>query len=226
MNKAKELIKKYWLKALITAGFVLLVIITFSKCNENKELLKERNAAKEKILEKDRLLQASEVEFTKKDSQKQQEIERKDSAIAAKEKVIAASNSQLKTTTAQLRRILKGASDQPLDLTDSINRLVHFAIDSAISQIDQMSLTIAGLEVQISELENLNIQKDTLQAQQLAAMNLQLRATRDAYLNLLDEYKKVFGDLQKLAKKNKRSKALNKTLAAVAAALGTALILK
>lgn len=209
MNK----IKKYWLPIVLTIAVLILLSILFKGCGDVKELQAKNKELNAQVQAKDKALIEKDKVHAKDSAEKQQEVDRMDTVIKEQQQVIAAKEIDIKAKGALVRRLLKEAGEEVPNLSDSVDRLVASKIDSALSEFDQLSLKYGSLEVAMDELIAAQIKKDSTQKEQLDIAYAQLKVVREGYAEIFTKYNILYKDFQKIAKKTKKARFLNKALA-------------
>lgn len=226
MKETIAFVKKHWKIIVIIIIALLLFGIIFQSGRKISALENKNKLQQEQLLASDKVLKEKEIKYAQDSSEWAQEIARYDTLAQDITQQLDASRTDLKDKGALVRRLLREASSQTPNVSDSIDLLVKSKIDSAAMEFDQLSLKYADLEYNMNELIELQIKKDSVQAEQLNSAYAQVKTLRDAYADVFSKYNLLSKDFSKVAKKVKNKRFLNRVLASGVLAIGTMYLLK
>lgn len=233
MSKIKEFVKQHWRTILIVAlGLFLVSVIFRGGCT-----LEKKEAEKKAAIEAKKKLEDSLFVLELQNKELQKDVDRYDTLTHAlyqqidqKSSELLKTRGELKSQGAVVKRLIRDANDMVGNSPDSA---IKSRLDSATSEIDEMSLRFAYMEYMLEDKDNKIKEKDSLLAlkdmarqEQIKIKNDEINKLRNAYADIFAKYNLSLDEFNKLAKKVKRRGFLNRVLASGVLATGTMYLLK
>lgn len=179
---------------------IALALFLFQECSGSRKKIKELNESQKEIAKVKKDLDRSAFEHSQDSAQKEKEIELASTIIDKMQAELDKANKAFKQQGAVVKR-LSSQIHIPHDC-DSAG-IVRAVVDSLISVIDQMSLSYAGMEANMTILIEQQTIKDSLLVAQRDAAYAELAKARDALAKMFVEHEHMKDDLVKALKKVK-----------------------
>jgi septal ring factor EnvC (AmiA/AmiB activator) len=233
MKDIKEFIKANGRTILIVAiGLFLVSVIFKGGCTVQK-----KDAEKKAAIEAKKKLEDSIFVLELQNKELQKDISRYDTLAQSLSKQLEDRNAELKKTQGELKsqggivkRLIRDANSMVGNSPDSA---IRSRLDSATSEIDEMSLRFAYMEYMLEDKDNKIREKDSLLAlkdmarqEQIKIKNDEINKLRNAYADIFAKYNLSLDEFNKIAKKATRRGFLNKVLSSGVLAIGTLYLLK